>query len=592
MAKTFTGMKNKNLNSFWGELIVEELIRCGVNHFCICGGSRSTPLVAAVGRNKRAKSIVFHDERSSAFHALGYGRAANRPAVVITTSGTAAANVYPALVEASMDNIPMLVLTADRPAELIDTGANQTIRQEHLFGQYVRRYFEMPCPCREIGPEMVLTTIDQAVYKSRYGNGGPVHINCRYREPLEPQKTVSKDGYTRNIKVWSRSKEPFSAYKKPVVSAGADTLKSLAKIINTAKRGIIVIGKLTSDGERNAVLKLVRKLKWTVYADITSGLRLTKCPAHIIRYFDQELLSARFNQRVAPDVILHFGGRGTSKRIGQFFDANRPSNYIVIKNNSARYDPIHAVTMHIEADITQICSNLLKKVRQQNTSKYAQLFNRKRLSANKIIEKNIIEDESLSEVFVARHISKTIPDNTSLFLSNSMPVRDMDLYGKNGKKGITTGANRGASGIDGVISTATGFAAANNSMVTLLIGDLAFIHDINALSILKKLQAPVIIIIINNKGGGIFHFLPISKSKDIFEKYFATPHDFSFGGVCETFGINYYKAADKKSFTDSYQAALKKKKPVVIEVVTNRESNFKLRRKIKKEILQMLEEPD
>ncbi len=585
-------MKKKNLNTFWAELIVEELIRCDVNYFCICGGSRSTPLVSAVAGNKKAKSLICCDERSSAFHAIGFAKAANKPAVVITTSGTAVANVYPALVEASMDKVPMIVLTADRPAELIDTGANQTIRQEHIFDQYVRWQFEMPCPCDDIGPEMVLTTIDQAVYKSMYANGGPVHINCMYREPLEPQKTVLKDSYIKNITGWRKSKKPFSTYQTPIVSARADTLKSLSKIINNTKRGIIVIGKLTSNDERTAILKLIRKLKWTVYADITSGLRLTDCSTHIIRYFDQELLSPAFNKRVKPDVVLHFGGRTTSKRVGQFFDRNRPIQYIVIKNNPDRYDPIHGVTTHIEADITQICGGLLKEIRQRNVNKYSQFFNQKAQRADKIITENIIKDKSLSEVFAAREISNMLPDNTALFLSNSMPVRDVDLYSGNGKKNVFVGANRGASGIDGIISAATGFAVGKKSMATLLIGDLAFIHDINALSILKKLRVPVIIVVVNNKGGGIFHFLPISKSKDVFEKYFATPHDFSFEGVCKTFSVDYYNADNKKSFTDSYRLALKKGKSSVIEVETNRESNFKLRRKIKKEILQMLEETD
>jgi 2-succinyl-5-enolpyruvyl-6-hydroxy-3-cyclohexene-1-carboxylate synthase len=170
-----------------------------------------------------------------------------------------------------------------------------------------------------------------------------------------------------------------------------------------------------------------------------------------------------------------------------------------------------------------------------------------------------------------------------------MPIRDMDLYSQSGRKDITVAANRGVSGIDGVISTASGFAAAKQKQTTLLMGDLAFIHDINALACLNELQLPVIIVVINNKGGGIFHFLPISKCDDVFEKYFATPHDFTFKGTCETFAIDYYKADTKEAFTESYHLAVKKALPVVIEVCTDRKDNFTLRRKIKKQIIDMLE---
>lgn len=583
-------MANENLNTFWAELIVEELIRCGIDYFCISPGSRSTPLVVAAARNKNAKTIVCIDERNSAFHALGVTRASRRPAAVITTSGTAAANLYPAIIEASNDNIPMVVLTADRPHELVDTGSNQTIIQPNMFAAFTRWQFDLPCPDELVPPEMLLTTIDQAVYRSKSGSPGPVHINCRYRKPLEPTPTKIDESYIKNIKNWTKSNKPFSTYSPPAITASADAISDLASIIDQTNRGMIMVGKLNSDQQRRSVLKLIDKLNWPVYADITSGLRLTDCQTNIIRYFDQELLSDDFNKRVKPSTVLHIGHRTTSKRIGLFFDDHRPDNYIVIKPAPERYDPVHAVTMHIQADIAEACKTLHEKIAPQKQNDYADFFVQKAKHVDTLIEENISSTDLLSEPFIAREISKNIPDGSDLFLSSSMPIRDMDLYSITGRKNITVAANRGVSGIDGVISTASGFAAAKETLTTLLIGDLAFIHDINALAVLKSLKVPVIAIVVNNHGGGIFHFLPISQSKDVFEEFFAASHDFSFEGVTSTFGLDYYKANDKPGFTRSYQAALQKAVPAVIEVATDRDANLKLRKTIKNQILKILQE--
>lgn len=579
---------NSNINIAWAELIVEELIRCGVDHFCISPGSRSTPLVVAVARNRRARSIICYDERGAGYHALGYGRAANRPAAVITTSGTAVANLYPAVTEASVGHVPMVLLTADRPPELTDTGANQTMNQQQFFGSHVRWHFDLPCPDENVGPEVVLTTVDQAVARSLGSNCGPVHINCRYREPLVGGDKSFDDDYTSNIRLWMTGDEPFTTYSQPNLQVKSDTLQKVAGIVNATNRGILVVGKLISTEQRGAVLTLAGMLNWPVYADVTSGLRLGDCGTHIIRYFDQELLSAAFNDQVAPDVVLHIGGRITSKRVPQFFDANRPGDYIVIKETPQRFDPIGAVTMHIQSDIFAACNALVENVTQHQPNDYLRFFRERAGWVDDVIVRNINDDRALNEPFVARELSNIVGDNTCLFISSSMPIRDVDLYGVSGKTTVTVGANRGISGIDGVIASASGFGAGAKSPTTLLIGDIAFIHDINSLSILRKVDYPVIIVLVNNRGGGIFHFLPISDERDVFEEYFATPHEFSFGGACETFGIDYFKAETKKGFTDLYLTAVSGRKSAVIEVSTDRKSNLKLRRSIKNEIIDML----
>jgi len=262
-----------NLNTLWGKLITEELLRNGIDYFCISPGSRSTPLTAAIARNKKARKIIYFDERGSAFHALGYAQAKGIPAVIVTTSGTAVANLFPAVIEAYQNKIPMIILTADRPPESLEVGANQTINQTNIFGKYVKWYFCFPCPDKKISPKMVLTTIDYAVYLSLNNPSGPVHINCMLREPLEPDEfdnQDSQDVYLKDIKNWMKNYRPYTAYSISATTIESrETLGTISEIIKTEKRGLISVGRLKNNNETKAVLDFVRKVNWPVYADIT-----------------------------------------------------------------------------------------------------------------------------------------------------------------------------------------------------------------------------------------------------------------------------------------------------------------------------------
>src|SRR3989339_1223189 len=281
----------KNINHLWGKLIIEELIRCGVEYFCIAPGSRSGPLVVAVAQNKRAKSCIHFDERGLAYYALGLTASSGKTACLITTSGTAAANLFPAVVEASKKKLSLIILTADRPPELRNTGANQTIDQVKIFGGYARFFFDLPCPTQEISLETVLTTVDQAVYRSRANFPGPVHINCMFRQPLAP---IPEKGFTPgNLKLlspWLRNSLPWTRYTFYEKSLSSEELKSFAQELSAIKRGIVAVGKLRNEEEEKSVLALARTLQWPVFADITSGLRLKSNDEMVIHYFDQLLL--------------------------------------------------------------------------------------------------------------------------------------------------------------------------------------------------------------------------------------------------------------------------------------------------------------
>jgi 2-succinyl-5-enolpyruvyl-6-hydroxy-3-cyclohexene-1-carboxylate synthase len=589
--------KKVNFNELWGKLIIEELIRNSVDYFCISPGSRSTPLVCAAARNKKARKIICFDERGSAFHALGYAQATNKPAAVIVTSGTAVANLFPAIVEAHQNSIPMIVLTADRPPELMDTGANQTINQVEIFGRYVKWFFGFPCPDKTIDPKMILTAIDYAVYLSAKSPEGPIHINCMFREPLEPDEDIDKNQFETedlfNLNNWSKSKSPYTFYvNSKNTCSDTETIKQISEIIEKEQKGLISIGSLKSSEERKEVLELVKKINWPVYADITSGLRLNdEINTNIIKHFDQEILSSEFNEKASPGTVIHFGGKITSKRFHQFLNQNHPENYIIIKDNPIRYDPVHLITMHVESDIVCFCRDISRIIKTKKQPDFKYFYDIRAKKAQEIIEKCINDQSDADEIFVSRCISEEIPDKSCLFLSNSMPIRDVELYGQSSSKEIMIGSNRGASGIDGIISSAIGFTNGFVKICTLLIGDIAFIHDLNSLATISSLKKPLIIVVINNNGGGIFHFLPIVKIKDIFEEYFATPHNLNFEGAAKTFKINYFSVSTNKEFRKIYKDALKfaeeKEASSIIEVFTDRENNLKLRKEIKDKIIKV-----
>ncbi|MCE5330460.1 2-succinyl-5-enolpyruvyl-6-hydroxy-3-cyclohexene-1-carboxylic-acid synthase, partial [bacterium] len=415
-----------NPNELWGSLIIEELVRNGIDYFCISPGSRSTPLVTAVARNKKTKKIICFDERGSAFHALGYAQATGKPAVVITTSGTAVANLLPAVVEAYQNKMPMILLTADRPPELLDVGANQTINQINIFGMYAKWHFCFPCPDKNITPKMVLATIDYAVYSSLNQPSGPVHINCMFREPLESDGIINIDKesiYLKDIRKWFENDKPYTSYSISKTIAGKTDTELVAEIINKEEKGLVSVGKLNNENEIEAVLNFVKKINWPVYADITSGLRFNNyVDSNIIKHFDQTIMSRDLNMKASPGTVIHFGGKITSKRFDRFLNQNKPENYIVVKNNPVRYDPVHIVTMHVETDISCFCENMSCLIKAKHENYFKNFYKYKAKKLQDIIDSNIENEENINEVFVSRRISNLLPDKSCLFLSNSMPI--------------------------------------------------------------------------------------------------------------------------------------------------------------------------
>ncbi|MBD2774092.1 2-succinyl-5-enolpyruvyl-6-hydroxy-3-cyclohexene-1-carboxylic-acid synthase [Iningainema sp. BLCCT55] len=562
-----------NINNLWGSLIVEELIRNGVNYFVISVGSRSTPLTVAVARHPNAEKIVCFDERAAAFHALGYARATLNPAVVICTSGTAAANYFPAVIEASTDCVPLIVLSGDRPPELRQTGANQTIQQFNLYGEYVKWQFDLPCPDEKIPPQMVLTTIDQAVYQARKSPSGSVHLNCMFREPLAPTNAHITDGYLDSLTLWQKQKKPYTQYTSSQVIPDADSVNQIADIINQTQWGILAVGQLKSDADVQAVSQLAEKLNLPVFTDIQSRLRLDS-HTNVINYFDLLLIDYLHSQKPL-ETILQIGSRITSKRFMQLIE-HQTLNYIVVTDDPFRHDPSHNVSWRIEASISQFCQQLLPAIAKSiNSHLLIQLQQQSQL-INQTIDDFLGQSQEISEPGIARIISRYIPKQHGLFLANSMPIRDMDMYAVCEGSPVAVSANRGTSGIEGTIASAAGFAVGLNSSVTVLIGDLSFLYDLNSLALLKSLSQPLIIVVVNNDGGGIFSFLPIAQFHDVFEPYFGVSHQLEFKYVAKMFGIDYYHPETTDAFLVTYQTAISHQRHAVIEVTTDRNKNYAL----------------
>ncbi len=567
-------MNNRAITTLWSTVIVEELLRQGADFFCISPGSRSTPLTVAVARNPKARWKIFPDERSAGFFALGHARATGRPAVLICTSGTALANYFPAVVEASMDFQPMIVLSADRPFELLDCGANQTIRQENMFGNYTRWNMQLPSPSREVPLRSLLSTAAYAVAKATGSPAGPVHLNQPFREPLEPETPDFSDPWFTPLRSWLESRYPSTSPALPVAMPDAGSIGMLRKILETSRQPFLIAGNLTRADDARAVEELASDLQAPLYADLSSGLRMKGTA----RPWQLAMQSPEFRKTFRPDLVLHFGGHLIAKHPAAAVREWQPEQVVVLRDHPNRFSPDHNVTMSIEGSIARSAS-LLKGSRKTPPAFTHCAADDFFTAAGMETEKATQPEKPVTEISAARIVSRLISPSDALFLSNSMPVRDMDNYATAlSEDAVATGLNRGASGIDGIISTAAGFAEGQRKPVTLLIGDIAFLHDMNALTLLGNLTVPMKIVVLNNNGGGIFSFLPVSGVTDVFETHFATPQHYSIRLAAETFGVSYACPCSNRDFTSVYLNAGRDGKSTVIEVKGSRKENHEQHR--------------
>ncbi len=562
-----------NWNEHWGELIIEELVRHDTECFCISPGSRSAPLTVAVAKNPRAKSVIFYDERAAAYYALGHARASGRPAVLICTSGTAAANYLPAVIEAAVDQIPLLVLTSDRPPELRETGANQAINQTFLFGTHVRWFFDPGCPCSEFTTEALLSTIDHAVYKTLQPLRGPVHLNFPFREPFfenAEKQTNSKVETITAQKVYVRN----TAFSKVLPNS---EIKELLK--NRPESGILSIGRVPADS-LVSLKKLAEELAWPVFADVTSGLRLGENCPNRITYYDQLLIKDMDSANWEIEAVWHIGFPPTSKRWLAHWGKNPATQMVWVADHAERHDQSHNFRWKIECGIAEFCEQLVSELKLAERAEVIPLKTQQWLQASAKVEAVMeqhfplySEKKEIDDFALSRRLTEIIPETHGFFIGNSIPVRAVDMLGSGKGAEIPAALNRSASGIDGLIASACGYSSGLQRPVSLLIGDLSAIHDLNSFKLLADSPEPVFVVLLNNHGGGIFSFLPVAKQTDIFETFFGTPHSNDFLSVAEMFGLNYFRPDSISDFVKDYRQAVIENKSAVIEIFTERDKN-------------------
>ncbi len=551
--------------------VVDEWVRAGIAHAVVCPGSRSTPLSVAMAAEPRLELHIRLDERSAGFTALGIGMATGRPAAVVVTSGTAAAELHPAVVEASLARVPMLVCTADRPPELRDVGAPQTIDQNRLFGNSVRWFVDPGVPDGASRPSW-RSLASRAYAETMTGptGPGPVHLNLPFREPLLGDAALGgvPDGRPA-VAAWHQV-ETGPVVPPAGVVAGLMTSAGLVP----GSRGLIVAG--AGCGEPAAVRRLAEALEWPVVADPRSGLR-TPHPL-VICAADGILRAPAFAANHRPDVVLVLGERWASKVVNAFLTG---SPRVVVAPFDGWPDPERSAEWLIRCDPTLLCEELaatVKGKRGGGVSQWASEWREAEGRAQDAIDDVLGDHSGWTEPALARRLVGGLPAGSCLFVSSSMPVRDVEAFGAPRVDPPRVFANRGANGIDGVVSTALGVARAVGPTVAL-VGDLAFLHDVSALVGPARQEAPLTVVVADNGGGGIFSFLPPATSLDpvVFEQLFGTPQAPDVAAVAAGFGWSVDEVdgiSDHESLGVALERARERKVRTVVRVrLPNRVTN-------------------
>ncbi|GIN93127.1 2-succinyl-5-enolpyruvyl-6-hydroxy-3-cyclohexene- 1-carboxylate synthase [Siminovitchia terrae] len=552
---------------------IEGLVHSGVKEVVISPGSRSTPLAMLFVEHQDIQVYMNIDERSASFFALGLAKASDRPVALLCTSGTAAANYFPAVIEASLSRVPLIVLTADRPHELRDIGAPQAIDQLHLFGKYVRWFADMALP--ESGKEMLKYAKTSAIRAASMAKGvlpGPVHVNFPLREPLVP-----------------KMEQPFhyaSHTALPYVTEGHltipfETYKEIADQCSGVEKGLIVCGNIDKPGFPEAVLALANSLGFPILADPLSQLRSGSFEKEmVIECYDAFLKSDRVKEKLKPELVIQFGGQPVSKPLSLFLKGLRESSeQLIIDGGGGWRDPNRASTHMIQCDEIAFCQQMEPLLEKKKGTSWKKMW----IDLNQRT-KNIIQSyiQSISDMEEGKTVSKLcglLPPDSTVYIGNSMPIRDMDTYFHTNEKNIRLIANRGANGIDGVVSSALG-AAVHCRPLFLLIGDLSFFHDMNGLLAAKLYKININIILLNNDGGGIFSHLPQAEEGKNFELIFGTPTGLNFEHTAMMYNGQYTKVLDLEDLSVSVGEATSNEGLNIIEVPTDRERNVQVHREL------------
>jgi len=557
--------------------VVEELRRCGVELFCVSPGARTIPLVLALEDNPGVVTKLFNDERSAAFWAQGAGKGGKLPCL-ICTSGTAATNYLPAVAEAALAGTPLIVLTTDRPFELHYAKANQTLPQRDLFAPFVQTAFELPAPERGLFLHALLADLDQAVFEA-WRTARPVHLNLAYRKPfVDDVFTLDTlpDGEVAALDRWLATGKPYCQYLLPQLHLAKPDIHDIAGRIAAADDIVCVAGPLAPSSATSAIPALATQLAAPLFADINSGLRCNGHQASVLALYNLYLREAM--SRLPPaQLVLYFGDRIVSEPLREYLQI-QGGEFILCSSYPLRQDAIENEfiypTMKIWGDPSALAAELLPALPARQPS----ALTRALLSCESVAQAELaqvlgmVTEGQLTEGRVIYEVFEHILDDSAVMLSASLIFREAEYFVPCLQKTLYVSANRGATGIDGVLSSGIGFGEGLRKPCTVLIGDQALLHDLNAVALLAGTSIPVYVIVINNHSGAIFHFFDLGDTGERLRN----PHPWNFLGVADNFHLPYVCPSSLESFIAAYVEAQAQQRSTLFEIVVDGEASVRL----------------
>ncbi len=571
-------MDTTNRNTALASALVEELARCGMRHAVLSPGSRSTPLALALWRQPAIEVSVIVDERSAGYFALGAAQGTRRPVAVLCTSGTAAANHYPAVIEADEAAVPLLVLTADRPPELRGIGAGQTIDQLKLYGSSVRWFCEVGT--HEADDEGLLHYRSVACRSYAAARGeprpGPVHLNLAWRDPLAPLPVEDDVTATSTLALEGRGDRPLTAVPHSSSTPEPALLDELAERIDAAPRGLVLAGRQTNPQLREPIMRLAEAAGYPVLAEPTSQLRLGP--------HDQRLLISSYDaiarlksDSLAPDLAVRFGDMPTSKPLRQWIAGLEGCRQLVVDSGFGWNEPSIRAEMVVRADASALAGGLADRLSGGGSAEWTDAWSSAERTTREAVSEELSKIAKLSEPGLQAALGPALRDGELVYTASSMPIRDQEAFLPPGDADVLFLCNRGANGIDGLVSSGIGAAHASGRPTLIVTGDLGLLHDLGGLAALRDVSTPVRIVVVNNDGGGIFHFLPQEESmpEDEFEALLGTPRGIDVKRAGDLFGIEHRRVDDLDQLPEALAAGTG-----LIEVPVDRQSNVALHRRL------------
>jgi 2-succinyl-5-enolpyruvyl-6-hydroxy-3-cyclohexene-1-carboxylate synthase len=565
-----------NRNTALASALIEELVRSGVEHACVSPGSRSAPLALALWKEPGIRVWTHVDERCAGFFAVGLAQQADRPVVVLTTSGTAAANLHPAVAEASEARVPLIVLTADRPPDLRARGAGQTIDQLKLYGSAVRWFCELGTASADDPGLLHFRSTAVRAYAAATGRPpGPVHLNVPLREPLAPEPSPGDITARGPLALDGRAGgAPLTTVPRPILTPKPDVLASLRTAIADTPRGLILAGRQRDPAVAAPVAELARIAAYPVLAEPTSQLRAGEHDLSlVIAPYDAVLRNPP--AELTPELVIRVGDMPTSKALRQWLAGNPDCRQIVVDPDGGWNEPTWTAEQMLQVEPGTLAAQLAGMLAPRAESDWRGRWEELSRAADDAIDEFLesLGDE-LFEPRIHRRLGALLPAGSTVYVASSMPVRDLETFFPAVDRPLRFLSNRGANGIDGLISSGLGAAVATTGRTFVLVGDLGLYHDMNGLLALGRLGIEATIVVFNNGGGAIFDFLPIAEHRDGYEQLFATPTGLDCSAIAALYRLPFTRISSHDELEEAIAG------PGLVEVPLDKARNVELHREL------------